>query len=190
MNIKEFYFEKNLVTFDLENVVSIMVNATQMAKPFNKRVEDFTRLDSTKDFIKSCLKPQFAEKIGIENDRDLIVTVQKTGTWMHRILALKFAAWLNSDIDVWIHIVIDELLNRFGKVQMESIRETVKLQNEKKQLELKANKTGEDFQRYLIVLELLKEQRNVRTSTTKDLFVETSNLFTQDGADYQSYKNM
>jgi hypothetical protein len=29
---------------------------------------------------------------------DLIVSRQKSGTWMHRVLAIKFAAWLNPTI--------------------------------------------------------------------------------------------
>lgn len=189
MNIKELDFDGRIIRFDLSQESRIMVNATEMASIFNKRVENFTRLEDSKRFIESCLKPSFAEKLGITSIEDLIFSSQKTGTWMHRVLALKFAGWLNSDIDVWIHIVMDELLNHFGKVQMESIRETVKLQNEKKQLELKENKTGDDFNRYLILVNLLKEQRKVRTTTTKELFVETTNLFTQDGADYKSYNN-
>ncbi|MFZ4549412.1 MAG: KilA-N domain-containing protein, partial [Bacteroidales bacterium] len=43
-------------------------------------------------------------------EEDLIVSSQKTGTWMHRILAMKFAAWLSPAFEFWIYSVIDELL--------------------------------------------------------------------------------
>jgi hypothetical protein len=34
----------------------LMVNATQMAKIFEKRVENFTRIESTQNFMDGCLK--------------------------------------------------------------------------------------------------------------------------------------
>lgn len=189
MNVKEFYFDDQLIRIDLRDGQNLMVNATEMASVFKKLVEDFTRLESTKKFIASCLKPHFAEKLQVNDESDLIVKVQKSGTWMHRVLALKFAGWLNSDIDVWIHIVTNELLNGFAKIQSDSVKETIKLQNEKKTLEAKPDKSGLDFERYLVVCGLLKNERGIRTKTTKKLFIETANLFNQDGADSSSYHN-
>ncbi|MDR1371256.1 MAG: KilA-N domain-containing protein, partial [Dysgonamonadaceae bacterium] len=45
-----------------------------------------------------------------KNDEDLIVSKQKSGTWMHEILALKFAAWLDPDFEVWVYLTIRDIL--------------------------------------------------------------------------------
>jgi hypothetical protein len=84
-----------------------MVNATEMAKVFGKSMYDYTRAKSTKKFIEACRKPQFRGLLSIEKEEDLIVSRQKSGTWMHRVLDLKFVAWLNSDFEFWVYTTID-----------------------------------------------------------------------------------
>lgn len=83
-----------------------MVNATEMISAFpNKRMNDFLRLNQTKDFISAL-------------DKKLItgIPVIKTtagrygGTWMHEKLALKFAAWLSVEFELWVYDKIEELL--------------------------------------------------------------------------------
>jgi alanine-alpha-ketoisovalerate/valine-pyruvate aminotransferase len=106
---QRFIFNDQEIDFEVTGN-NIMVNATQMAKIFDKDVFQFTRIEGTKSFIESCLKPQNCGLLDIENEEDLIVSVQKSGTWMHRVLALKFAAWLNSDFEVWVYHAVDELL--------------------------------------------------------------------------------
>jgi hypothetical protein len=85
----------------------MMVNATKMAKIFGKDVSDFLILKQTKDFISECLKNKYS---GIETEEDLFVTKQKSGTWMHRILALKFAAWLSPAFEIWVYRPLMESL--------------------------------------------------------------------------------
>jgi hypothetical protein len=48
--------------------------------------------------------------LGIEKEDDLIISRQKLGTWMHRVLALKFAAWLHPDFEVQVYSTVDHLL--------------------------------------------------------------------------------
>nr|DAX79710.1 MAG TPA: N KilA-N domain [Caudoviricetes sp.] len=43
--------------------------------------------------IESRQKPANAGLLGIVNESDLIISRQKSGTYMHRVLAIKFAAW-------------------------------------------------------------------------------------------------
>jgi hypothetical protein len=50
----------------------------------------------TKEFIESCLKTGNSAFLNIEKGDDLYVSRQKSGTWIHRVLALKFAAWLDA----------------------------------------------------------------------------------------------
>lgn len=110
MKTIQFIYENNRIDFLTPGNENVMVNATQMAKIFDKDVYQFTRIDDTKQFISACLKPQNCGLLSIEKEEDLIISRQKTGTWMHRVLALKFAAWLDSDFEVWVFSTIDKII--------------------------------------------------------------------------------
>ena len=112
MKTKEFQFGESVVNFEIDNK-NVMVNATEMAKIFGKQVIAFMRNEDTQNFIQACLKSENSHFLNIEKEEDLYVSRQKSGTWMHRILALKFAAWLNPDFEVWVYSTIDEIL--FGE---------------------------------------------------------------------------
>jgi len=158
---------------------NVMVNATQMAKTFDESVEHFTRLDATKKFIQECLKNPNMGFLQIEKEEDLITSVQKSGTWMHRVLALKFAAWLNPAFELWIYRTIDEIL--FGKLAETelSIEKTVALQTEMEELVKKQVKTGEDFQRYLDLKKEHARERSRRKALTTERFEQVYDLFNQ-----------
>ena len=84
-----------------------MVNATEMAKPFGKRSNDFLSSKSTKELIYSL-----SIKTGI-SATDLVIVNQggtNQGTWMHEDLALVFAQWLSPDFYLWCNDRIKELL--------------------------------------------------------------------------------
>lgn len=125
MEIMKFKFNETEVEF-LPSSENVMVNATQMAKIFGKKVENFTRIDDTKDFINECLKNANKRFLGIENEEDLIDSKQKSGTWMHRILALKFAAWLDPAFELWVYTTIDFILFGQYKKMEESIKQSAK----------------------------------------------------------------
>ena len=170
-------FEKNPVTFLLSKENGVMVNATEMAKIFGKEVARFMENDSTKNFINSCLKTRNSSFLNVKNVEDLYTSKQKSGTFMHRILALKFAAWLDPDFEVWVYSTIEEIL--FGKhVEREkSFERTLSLQAELSELEYKVNKTGEDFERYLYLRKELSREKSYRTSLTKESLEEMQSLF-------------
>lgn len=84
-----------------------MVNATEMAKPFGKRCNDFLSTKQTKELISSL-----SAKTGI-SATDLVTVNQggnNQGTWMHEDLALVFAQWLSPDFYLWCNDRIKELL--------------------------------------------------------------------------------
>lgn len=99
---------------------------------------------------------------------------------MHRILALKFAAWLNPDFEVWVYSTIENLL--FGRhVEREkSFEKTISLQNELESLVMKPDKTGADFERYIEVQKLLNREKSYRTSLTKESVNEMHSLFSNN----------
>lgn len=177
METKICVFEENDITFLLSKDNGMMINATEMAKVFGKDLFQFTKSDGTKAFIESCLKPANAGLLKVKSEEDLIVSRQKSGTFMHRVLALKFAAWLNPDFEVWIYSTIEKLL--FGKhVEREhSFERTLTLQKEMNMLKDKPNKTGEDFERYLELNGLIQREKFVRSALTKESINEMQDLF-------------
>jgi hypothetical protein len=107
--VQIFEFNGQQVEFDLSSA-NIMVNATEMAKIYDAEVKHFMENQSTKKFIESCLKTRNSEFLGIQKLDDLYKSKQRSGTWMHRVLALKFAAWLDPDFELWVYITIDRLM--------------------------------------------------------------------------------
>ena len=180
METKICVFEENAITFLVSKDNSMMVNATEMAKVFNKDLFQFTKSEGTKSFIDSCLKPANAGLLGVKTEDDLIISRQKSGTFMHRVLALKFAAWLSPDFEVWVYSTIERLL--FGRhVEREkSFEKTISLQNELESLVMKPDKTGEDFERYIEVQKLLNREKSYRTSLTKESVNEMQSLFSNN----------
>jgi hypothetical protein len=87
---------------------------------------------------------------------------------MHRLLALKFAAWLHPEFEVWVYTTIEHLL--FGRyIKLEQSHErTLALQREMKELQCKpeADKTGGDFERYLQIQKALRYESSLRRSLT------------------------
>jgi len=163
------------------NKQNVMVNATEMAKIFGKEVEPFMRNESTKNFISACLKTENSrflseEKnqnfgfLNLESEEDLIISKQKSGTWMHRILALKFAAWLNPDFEVWVYSAIETLL--FGRhlKREQSFEKTISLQREMDDLRDKPDKTGADFDRYLEIQRDLKRETTIAKPSLPKVF--------------------
>jgi len=110
--IKKYDYNGTIVEFEISNTdADVMVNATEMAKIFNRDIHQFTKSITTKSFIVECLKPANASLLKISQESDLIISKQKSGTWMHRILALKFAAWLNPAFELWVFFTIEKLIN-------------------------------------------------------------------------------
>ena len=177
MENRIFNYEDNNITFSLEKNNGVMINATEMAKAFGKSVGHFLENDSTRKFIAACLNNRNSDYLNIHSEQELISSRQKSGTWMHRILALKFAAWLSPEFEVWVYSTIEQLL--FGKhVERDhSFERTLRLINEKEYIEAKEPKTGEDFNRYLEILKLLKQEKAKRASITREAVSGMKDMF-------------
>lgn len=102
-----FNYNGNPITFQIGEAT--MVNATQMAKPFGKRPNDYLSLPSTKELIQAITR-----KSG--NSENQLVTAKAGtpqfggGTWMHEDVALDFAQWLSVDFRLWCNDRIKELM--------------------------------------------------------------------------------
>lgn len=155
----------------------VMVNATEMAKIFDRKVNHFLENDSTKSFINECLNNRNSGFLGIEKEEDLIYSRQKSGTWMHRVLALKFAAWLDPAFELWVFRTIDTVLfGRYREMEAQlkqSAERKVRIETLKK--ELSTNETFQELER----LEKAEKDANYyrRTENSKQLkiFIEQVN---------------
>ena len=166
MEVKIMTFDGHPVTFQIERNEKMMVNATEMAKAFGKKVNHFMELDSTKEFVKEALKSRDVGYLKVFSQSDLYVSVQNTGTWMHRVLALKFAAWLSPTFELWVYSTIEQLLFGHYAEREESLRKTIRLKEEAEQLRVKTDKSGDDYERYLQVERELEVEKAVRKKLT------------------------
>jgi hypothetical protein len=158
-------FEGHAIEFDLHNK-NVMVNATDMTKIYGKRIGVFLKTIQTKEFIlalKGALigaplaqkndKVKFTPKgVNLEENEDpeIISFRGRNGTYFHRILALKYAAWLNPRFEVWVYMTIEDILF-------------------KKQEEIKALNPRKEFVPYFIPDELVYHGKVTVDEMSKDL---------------------
>lgn len=104
-----FQYNGSPITFQKGD--SVMVNATQMAKPFGKFAKDWLSNKSTRQFLSTL---STVRTIPLT---ELVMVLQggngEQGTWMHEDVALEFARWLSPAFAIWCNDRIKELL-RYG----------------------------------------------------------------------------
>lgn len=145
----QFLYEQHEIAF-LHSENKVMVNATQMAKVFNKRIDFFLKTDNTKTFIKELeFTPFGGNSAPIKRD-EIIKSKGKSGTYMHRILALKFAAWLNPKFELWVFSTIDKIIYAHFQKLKEATIEKLKIEKERDQMRVELlRKHPDDFYKFL-----------------------------------------
>lgn len=106
-NLRIFEYKGSNITFSCGD--GVMVNATEMAKPFGKFTKDWLTNKQTKEFISSL---SAVRTIPLT---ELVRVVQGgepelQGTWMHEDVAMEFARWLSPLFAIWCNDRIKELL--------------------------------------------------------------------------------
>lgn len=86
----------------------VMINATQMAKPFGKFCKDWLKTEQSKRIISAISERQ---KI-LPSDLVQVTNGDNGGTWMHEDVALVFAQWLAPEFYLWCNDRIKELLTK------------------------------------------------------------------------------
>lgn len=110
MNSISFNYEGFEIPFELDS--DVMINATEMAKPFKgKTVAHFLENQQTQELIN-----QLSIDIGIPTS-GLIKVVKGgvpglQGTWMRRELAIAFAMWLSAKFYSWCIRILDHILTQ------------------------------------------------------------------------------
>ena len=122
MKALEFIYRESEIHFLVNpSEKNVMINATEMAKAFEKRIDHFLKAEHTKAFIEALylkengvdLASEFTPNGGNSANKNLdriIQTKGQNGSFFHRALALKFAAWLDPEFEVWIYTKIEELV--------------------------------------------------------------------------------
>lgn len=102
-------FNYNNSPISFQKGENIMINATEMAKPFGKRPVDWIKNASTQAFLAelSNVRNLTFEKLTITRDG---APSNGGGTWMHEDVALEFARWLSPSFAIWCNDRIKELL--------------------------------------------------------------------------------
>lgn len=93
-----------------EHSNDLMINATEMAKPFGKSCSDWLRTEQSKRMIEAIAtskKCEVADLVRIINGGN-----NGNGTWFHEDVALVFAQWLSPEFYIWCNDRIKELLTR------------------------------------------------------------------------------
>ena len=114
----KYTYEGSEVTFS--NGDNVMVNATQMAKPFGKQPKDWLRTEQAQRIIDAITDRQkclTADLVVVKQGGN---NLEEQGTWMHEDVALVFAQWLSPEFYLWCNNRIKELI----KNGVSDIRET------------------------------------------------------------------
>lgn len=126
MKTLQYLFQETQINFLLNGTdQNVMINATEMAKAFGKRIDHFLETKSTKDFISALeftaftvnsinnSSPEFSQYDKNSKSKRPLETIISThgqnGTLFCEELALKFAAWLSPEFEVWVYSQIKEI---------------------------------------------------------------------------------
>lgn len=121
MAITSYTYNGNEIPFDING--DVILNATQMAKPYGKLVKDWLILKQTQEYIKALIisregnspNGDYQALTDFANIPGYTRTVQggkpdEQGTWVHRKIAIRFAQWLNPNFAIWVDNKIEDLL--------------------------------------------------------------------------------
>ncbi|WP_298119295.1 KilA-N domain-containing protein [Flavobacterium sp.] len=158
----EFIYQDVKIHFLLSQDENVMVNATEMAKAFGKRTDVFLKTDGVKQFINLFQQTPNGGRSEIRATENR----GHVGIYFHRILAIKFAAWLDTEFEIWIYSKIDEILFGHYKQHWDNHikQEDAKERMEKAKSKLLLEATQEDAIAYF---EAEKEYKNAKNEKLK-----------------------
>lgn len=169
----------------------MLVNATEMASIYGKKVAKFLQNKETNDFINALSKMDIGENKGADfapflagfkdldpskvvksaNGVPILIAIQgrEGATWMHRWLAIDFAMWLDLEFKIWIIQKIDYLLINFSNKHRELINQEQELIKEKNKL-LDENKSNPVAIRINDINDSLKKISKKKGSVTRSQY--------------------
>jgi len=122
-SLNVFRYEGQIITFKTVESV-LMVNATEMAKPFGKQPSHFLDNKEINDYILALSQyanshTEKSHSVNLQTDQIYTTTNggKNPGTWFCELLAIRFAQWLSPQFSVWVDVHIKELLYH-GKTEI------------------------------------------------------------------------
>ncbi len=160
----EFIYQDTQIHFLLSNSDNVMVNATEMAKAFGKRIDVFLKADHTKAFISVLELPPYGGSYPSLKIEEIIKSRNGVDTYFHRILAIKFAAWLDPNFEIWIYSTIDKILFGHYKEHWDAhvLQEKAKEKMEKAKRKLLLDANQEDAIAYFEAENQYKTAKNLK----------------------------
>lgn len=171
MKTLEFIYQETQIHF-LVNPLdkNVMVNATEMAKLFNKRIDVFLKTQPTKKFIELLEFPPTGVNLEPIPKEEIIQTNHRHGTFFHRELAIEFAMWLDPIFKRWIINKIDEVL--FGNYkkhwEAHAIQEEAKLEMERLKTEMLTNPSIETNTAYFDALDRFNSAKTAKSKAIRN----------------------
>ena len=163
----EFIYQDTKIHFALSTDKNVMVNATEMAKAFNKRIDHFLKTAPTKAFINLLeFTPTGGNSTPLKRE-NIISTHGQNGTYFHRILALKFAAWLDAEFELWVFSTIDEIMFGEYKIHQQAIEATLKAEKEIEKLEVELAQNAA-FKRIQTLQNFIKTKDSEKRKALRD----------------------
>lgn len=171
-------YKGSSITFENKDG-KVMVNATQMAKPFGKQPIDWLKTSQATEYINTYSK---LKKISLADLQAVTRGGCNSGTWLHKDIALEFARWLSPEFAIWTNERIEELLTQ-GIATINNDDETIlnaitilqkRLEESKARQKELENKVEQDKPKVLFA-------DTVSSSSTSILVGELAKLIAQKG---------
>lgn len=157
----------------------VMVNATEMARPFAKRPVNYLDLPTTKERIEALTKVRFSDFGSEPLPPDFLVRTQrggnKSGTWIHQIIAVEFAGWLSVDFKIWMYQTIIDILTSPTRAFITNVRQKAEADRQLAEMETKMVASGN--QDGIAYLEL-KKRRQALFNDARRNYKEIKNQLT------------
>lgn len=173
MKALQFIYQDTQIHFLLNPLDNnVMVNATEMAKLFNRRIDYFLKAEHTQKFIDFLKQKEdlFPPNGGNKNENQIIYSNKKAGTFMCEVLALKFAAWLDVEFEYWIYKKIQNIT--FGNYkkhwEAHAVFEDSKQKMEQIKQQLLSNPTEELVHAYFSEEKRNKNAKNEKSKAIRN----------------------
>lgn len=169
MEVLNFVYNDQPIEFQPNGDDNVMVNATQMAKVFGKRMDVFLKADHVQEFISVVeLTPFGGSSVALKRE-EILKIENGNATYMHRILALKFAAWLDPRFELWVYTKIDEILNHYYRELRNATIENMRIENMKAEKREELLKKYPDFADYIELEEALKNSATRKATIARSM---------------------
>lgn len=158
-----FQYNGSSITFQKGD--NVMVNATEMAKPFGKLAKDWLSNKTTKEFLSTLSAVRTIPLTGLVEIKQGGNGEQ--GTWMHEDVAMEFARWLSPAFAIWCNDRIKELLQYGMTATQPTLEQMINNPDLVISLATQLKSEREEKQRMVCENQILKEQNKNIIEETK-----------------------